>query len=232
MSLITHFKRPCSPARERIRPARRIYIAECRKLWRPGSLRNRRRARLYRLNPSRAFEASRKIAIFRVWPRRGSERIGLCKYARWGRFFDRGCVQRHVIGANAIVGGAAPLAIGAGLTITRTASSTVSVAFAGDAATNQGTTFEAMNMAVVLKLPVVFAIENNGFGEHTGNEYATAPIPRRTEGFAVCRASKLTGPFFLLFMGPCKRPSSALIKAHGARLLRPQPTSDGMDILP
>jgi TPP-dependent pyruvate/acetoin dehydrogenase alpha subunit len=64
-----------------------------------------------------------------------------------------------MLGANAIVGGAPSLAIGA-------------ASFTGDGGSNQGTVFEAMNMAVVLELPIVFVIENNGFGEATGRDYA------------------------------------------------------------
>lgn len=95
-------------------------------------------------------------------------------------------VSKGMLGANAIVGGAAPLAIGAALTAKVQKSGDVAVAFAGDGATNQGTTFEAMNMAVVLNLPILFAIENNGYGEHTGNDYATgADITKRTKGFGL-----------------------------------------------
>jgi pyruvate dehydrogenase E1 component alpha subunit len=48
----------------------------------------------------------------------------------------------------------------------------VSVAFGGDGSANQGTVFEAMNMAVVLKVPAIFILENNGYSEHTGASYA------------------------------------------------------------
>ena len=60
-----------------------------------------------------------------------------------------------MLGANAIVGGASPLAIGAALTHRYRNTHGVAVAFIGDGASNQGTTFEALNMAVILKLPVV-----------------------------------------------------------------------------
>ena len=42
------------------------------------------------------------------------------------------------------------------------------MSFTGDGGSNQGTTFEAMNLAVVLKLPAIFVFENNGYGEYTG----------------------------------------------------------------
>ncbi|MCG8441485.1 MAG: thiamine pyrophosphate-dependent dehydrogenase E1 component subunit alpha [Caulobacterales bacterium] len=95
-------------------------------------------------------------------------------------------VSKGMLGANAIVGGASPLAIGAALSAKVRGSGEVSVAFVGDGATNQGTTFEAMNMAVTLALPAIFAIENNGYGEHTGNDYATgADITERTRAFGM-----------------------------------------------
>ncbi|MCG8441719.1 MAG: thiamine pyrophosphate-dependent dehydrogenase E1 component subunit alpha [Caulobacterales bacterium] len=81
--------------------------------------------------------------------------------------FDRG-----MLGANAIVGGAPPIAVGAALTQKLKKTGRVAVAFGGDGSSNQGTTFEAMNMAVVLGAPAIFVIENNGYGEHTGADYA------------------------------------------------------------
>lgn len=134
---------------------------------------------------------------------------GLCKGK--GGSMHIADVSKGMLGANAIVGGAAPLAIGAGLTIKTEGRKNVSVAFAGDGATNQGTTFEAMNMAVVLKLPVVFAIENNGFGEHTGNEYASGgDLTRRTEGFGL-PCVKVDGADFFAVYGAMQE---AIERAH------------------
>lgn len=81
-------------------------------------------------------------------------------------------MEKGMLGANAIVGGAPPLANGAALTARNKKNGKVAVAFGGDGASNQGTVFEALNMAVVLKLPTIFVTENNGFGEHTANSYA------------------------------------------------------------
>lgn len=71
------------------------------------------------------------------------------------------------LGANGIVGGGPPLATGAGLTCWYKGSKGVSICFFGDGASNQGTTHEAMNLASILKLPVVFVAENNHFAEFT-----------------------------------------------------------------
>lgn len=75
-----------------------------------------------------------------------------------------------MLGANGIVGAGAPIGVGAGITAKKHKG--VSIVFSGDGACNQGTTFEAMNMAVVLKLPVIFVYENNHYSEHTGVDYA------------------------------------------------------------
>src|SRR5207247_4509999 len=62
------------------------------------------------------------------------------------------------------VGGGPPLVVGAALTAKTLGRGTVAVSFTGDGGSNQGTTFEAMNMAVVLKLPAIFVFENNQVG--------------------------------------------------------------------
>lgn len=81
-------------------------------------------------------------------------------------------MSKGMLGANAIVGGSPPLVIGAALTAKTLGTGAVGVAFTGDGGSNQGTVFEAMNMAVVLGLPAIFVIENNGYGECTGASYA------------------------------------------------------------
>ena len=76
-------------------------------------------------------------------------------------------LDRGMLGANGIVGGGPPLVVGAALTAKTLGRDTVAVSFTGDGGSNQGTTFEAMNMAVVLKLPAIFVFENNQYGEGT-----------------------------------------------------------------
>jgi TPP-dependent pyruvate/acetoin dehydrogenase alpha subunit len=81
-------------------------------------------------------------------------------------------MTKGMLGANAIVGGGPPIAVGAAIACKLRGNRHVSVAFGGDGSANQGTVFEAMNMAVVLKVPAIFVIENNGYSEHTGADYA------------------------------------------------------------
>jgi pyruvate dehydrogenase E1 component alpha subunit len=72
-----------------------------------------------------------------------------------------------ILGANGIVGGGPPIAAGAALAAQYKGTDAVCVCFFGDGASNQGTTHEAMNLAACWKLPVVFMVENNQFGEFT-----------------------------------------------------------------
>ncbi len=66
-----------------------------------------------------------------------------------------------MLGATAVVGAGLPIAVGAGLSIKLKGRNTVAVCFFGDGASNQGTFHEAMNMAAIWKLPVIFVCENN-----------------------------------------------------------------------
>jgi len=68
------------------------------------------------------------------------------------------------LGANAIVGGGIPIAVGSGLAAKLKATDQVTVSFFGDGASNEGTFHEGLNMASLWKLPVLFVCENNGFG--------------------------------------------------------------------
>ncbi|MCC7411588.1 MAG: thiamine pyrophosphate-dependent dehydrogenase E1 component subunit alpha [Gammaproteobacteria bacterium] len=97
------------------------------------------------------------------------KRDGLCKGK--GGSMHIADLRKGMLGANAIVGAGAPLAGGAALAAKTLGTTNVAVAFCGDGATNQGTVLETLNFAVVLKLPLIFAVENNGYGEHTGIDY-------------------------------------------------------------
>ena len=68
------------------------------------------------------------------------------------------------LGANAIVGGGIPIAVGAALSAKMQKQDRVAVSFFGDGASNEGTFHESMNMASVWKLPIIFICENNGYG--------------------------------------------------------------------
>ena len=78
------------------------------------------------------------------------------------------------LGANGIVGGGIPIAVGAALSAKLLDTGTVTVCFFGDGANNEGAFHEALNMAKIWNLPVVFVCENNKYGMSTSTERSTA----------------------------------------------------------
>jgi 2-oxoisovalerate dehydrogenase E1 component len=93
------------------------------------------------------------------------KQTGLCKGKGGSMHVTEAAVG--ALGANGIVGAPYLIAAGAALSARHQANDRVAVAFSGDGATNQGMFHEALNFAAVLKLPAVFVVENNLYGEFT-----------------------------------------------------------------
>jgi pyruvate dehydrogenase E1 component alpha subunit len=90
------------------------------------------------------------------------------------------------LGANAIVGGSAGIATGAGYSARALGSDRVSTCFFGEGALGQGLLYEVMNMASLWRLPVVYVCENNLYNEYTPYEQVTAgSITARAEAFGI-----------------------------------------------
>jgi len=90
------------------------------------------------------------------------------------------------LGANAIVGGAFGIAAGAALAARRLGRDDVTVCFFGDGATAQGLMYETMNMAALWRLPLIYACENNFYGEYTHVDETTAGrLTARPEAFGI-----------------------------------------------
>lgn len=100
------------------------------------------------------------------------KRTGTCKGK--GGSMHIADLEVGMLGANGIVGGGGPLICGTALASKLRGSNNVGVCFFGDGASNQGTIFEAMNLAAVWKLPVIFVGENNGYGEATSSNFSMA----------------------------------------------------------
>ena len=94
-------------------------------------------------------------------------------------------MSKGMLGANAIVGGGPPIAAGAALTAKTLKNRGVSMAFIGDGASDQGTVAEALNLAVVLKLPMIFMYENNFYAEFTRNPKPEGQIAARAGSFGM-----------------------------------------------
>ena len=91
-----------------------------------------------------------------------------------------------IFGANGIVAAGLPIAAGAAAAAQLRGSDAVAVAFFGDGAAAQGAFHEALNLAAVWRLPVVFFCENNGYSEFsaTASQHA-APLERRAAGYGL-----------------------------------------------
>ncbi len=93
-------------------------------------------------------------------------------------------LSKGVMGANGIVGGGIPIVVGAGFAAQYKGTTQVAVSTFGDGATNEGAFHEAMNLAAVLNLPVIFLCENNGWAE-----FSPRPIHCKIENLADRAAS-------------------------------------------
>ncbi len=109
---------------------------------------------------------------------------GLCRGK--GGSMHMADLRKGMLGANGIVGAGVPLVAGAALRSRVVGSDDIGVAFFGDGAFNEGATLETMNLAKVWNLPMIFALENNGYGEATPAEWAIgSDIVGRATGFGL-----------------------------------------------
>ncbi|MEQ9259031.1 MAG: dehydrogenase E1 component subunit alpha/beta [Roseovarius sp.] len=81
---------------------------------------------------------------------------------------------RGILGANGIVGAGMGLGVGAALAERLEGAGGIGISFFGDGAANEGIFHEAMNLAAVWKLPLIFFCENNQYGLSTPTEMVTA----------------------------------------------------------
>jgi len=94
-----------------------------------------------------------------------SKATGLCKAK--GGSMHLTFAERNMLGSYAIVGSHLPMAVGAAWSATLRGTGQLAVAFFGDGATNIGAFHEALNLAAVWRLPVLFVCENNLYMEYT-----------------------------------------------------------------
>lgn len=96
-------------------------------------------------------------------------------------------VKCGFLGSLAVVGSSIPLAVGVALAARRAGEDAVCVVFFGDGGVNQGVLYEAMNLAAIWKLGVVFACENNAYAITTPARKATAGegIEPRAQAFGL-----------------------------------------------
>lgn len=91
------------------------------------------------------------------------------------------------LGANGVVGGGIPLAVGVGLALKMQRRDEIVMGFFGDGAANQGSFHEALNMAAIWSLPVVYVCENNQYGMSMSTKRALKieRIAQRAAGYGM-----------------------------------------------
>ena len=92
-----------------------------------------------------------------------------------------------ILGANGIVGAGMPIAVGAAFAMKYRKTKDVTVVFFGDGASNRGTFHEALNMASLYNLPVIFVCENNEVAMYTRQQYhqKIKDVSKRAVGYDI-----------------------------------------------
>ena len=103
------------------------------------------------------------------------------------RSFHFGSNEHHIVGMISHLGPQLSVANGVGLAHTLSSTSKVTLAFTGEGGTSQGEFHEALNVASVWQLPVIFVIENNGYGlsTPTNEQYRCKDLAERAKGYGM-----------------------------------------------
>jgi 2-oxoisovalerate dehydrogenase E1 component len=91
------------------------------------------------------------------------------------RTFHFGLIEKGIVGMISHLGAMLPVAGGLGLAAQLEGTKRVAAAFTGEGATSEGDFHEAVNLAAVWKLPVLFVIENNQYGLSTPRSSSMQP---------------------------------------------------------
>jgi pyruvate dehydrogenase E1 component alpha subunit len=128
---------------------------------------------------------ARGISIESCFAEMMGRATGCCKGVGGSMHFTD--VSRGLLGAFAIIGAGLPIAVGAAYSARLQGRDSVALTFCGDGATNIGTFHEALNMAATWKVPVVFIIENNLYGEYTPLRDTTPldDLAERSKSYAI-----------------------------------------------
>lgn len=135
---------------------------------------------------------AREMPLDRLFCQWQGKRLGYTK-AR-DRSFHFGAMEHGIVGMISHLGPQLSLAAGVAMAHKLRQEGRVSLAFTGEGATSQGEFHEALNVASVWKLPVIFLIENNGYGLSTrpNEQYACKDLVDRAQGYGM-RSAKIDG---------------------------------------
>ncbi len=109
-----------------------------------------------------------------------------CCHGRGGsmHLFDK---KVNLWGSGAIVAGSIPIATGMALALKQRATDAICIGFTGDGGTDEGAFYESLNLAALLKLPVLFVLENNGYSVLTpqAKRQANPDVVAKARSFGV-----------------------------------------------
>ena len=130
-----------------------------------------------------------------------------------------------IFGANGIVAAGVPIAAGAATAAQLRADGSVTVAFFGDGAVAQGAFHEALNLAAVWKLPVIFFCENNGYAEFSpASTQHAASLELRAAGYGIGYVA-VDGNDVVATAAEMTASSAGCATAKGPSSSRPRPTA-------
>jgi 2-oxoisovalerate dehydrogenase E1 component len=136
------------------------------------------------------------------------------------RTFHFGAPAHHIVGMISHLGAMLPVADGLALAYQLRGESRVAASFTGEGATSEGDFHEALNLAAVWKLPVLFIVENNQWGLSTPivEQYACATLSDRAIGYGMA-GETVDGNDVVAVMEAVGRAADHARRGHGPTLL-------------
>ena len=136
------------------------------------------------------------------------------------RTFHFGTKQYNIIGMISHLAAMLPVATGYGLSYKLDKKNNVALAFVGDGATSEGDFHESLNLAAVWNLPVIFLIENNGYGlsTPTSQQYKCKDLVDRAQGYGI-KGEKVDGNDVLAVYNAVRKAKENAVKGYGPTLI-------------
>ena len=136
------------------------------------------------------------------------------------RTFHFGTKEHNIIGMISHLAAMLPVGVGYGLSYKLKNKSNVALAFIGDGATSEGDFHEALNLAAVWNLPVIFMIENNGYGlsTPTSQQYKCKDLVDKAIGYGI-NGKKINGNDVLEVYNAIKLAKDNALKGNGPTLI-------------
>jgi len=154
---------------------------------------------------------SRGVPLERLFGQWQGKKLGFTKGR--DRSFHFGSMEQNIVGMISHLGPQLSLAAGIALAYKLANSRKVSLAFTGEGGTSEGEFHEALNVAAVWQLPVIFIIENNGYGLSTpvDEQYRCKNLSDRGKGYGM-KAYRIDGNNVLEVFNTIKRVAKAIRK--------------------